>query len=70
MATEQPQPADMLTREGFSHRVLAMRDEAAERVQAAHKAGDSKDEAAWSRELRKLDKLIDRYGLKRFASGA
>jgi len=65
MAAEEFQPADVLTREGFSRRLLAMREETAGRVVAAQKAGDRKEEAAWSRELRKLDKLIDRWGLKR-----
>lgn len=70
MSTEESPPADALTREGFSRRLLAMRDETANRVVAAQKAGDRKEEAAWSRELRKLDKLIDRMRIKRPGIGA
>jgi hypothetical protein len=48
--------------------VLARRREAAQYLQEARLSGNEKEARRWELLLRKLDELITRYGLSRYAS--
>lgn len=48
---------------------LIMREEAQRLLHAAVASDDLREARSWQIQLRKIDKLIARYGLERYASG-
>lgn len=61
--------AAVRTPEGFAREVLALRDRAAASLAAAQAAGNKKMATIFAREVKKLDKVIEQRGLKRFVQG-